>query len=194
MSNSTNTEFEIVQLQIDALLDNELDPKQQQAALELIRSRPDCAREFLLARSLRDAMLDMPRPELPRDLLERVREQVESPSASWSGRLRALAAGTRLRLAVPAFAALAALAVWLQVGAPVPEEPQIAAPEQYTQEELVVAIQDLNTTIQTLNEITESMRVRLGDRMVSLPVLSLPALSVDRTDGGAAAPVPDDPI
>lgn len=194
MSNSTSTEFEIVQLQIDALLDNELDAKQQQAALEFIRSRPDCAREFLLARSLRDAMLDMPRPELPRDLLERVYEQVESPSTSWSERLRTLFGVPWLRLAVPAFAALAAVAVWLQVSAPVPEEPQVAGPEQYTQEELVVAIQDLNTTIRTLNEITESMRVRLGDRMVSLPVLSLPALSVDRTDGGSAAPVPDDPI
>lgn len=194
MSNSTSTEFEIVQLQIDALLDNELDAKQQQAALEFIRSRPDCAREFLLARSLRDAMLDMPRPELPRDLLERVYEQVESPSTSWSERLRTLFGVPWLRLAVPAFVALAAVAVWLQVSAPVPEEPQVAGPEQYTQEELVVAIQDLNTTIRTLNEITESMRVRLGDRMVSLPVLSLPALSVDRTDGGSAAPVPDDPI
>ncbi|MYC58744.1 MAG: hypothetical protein F4X09_00910 [Gammaproteobacteria bacterium] len=194
MSNSTSTEFEIVQLQMDALLDNELDAKQQQAALELIRSRPDCAREFLLARSLRDVMLDMPRPELPQDLIERVYEQVESPSASWSERLQALAGEPWLRLAVPAFATLAAVAVWLQVSAPVPEEPQIAAQEQYTQEELVVAIQDLNTTIQTLNDITESMRVRLGDRMVSLPVLSLPALSVDRTDGGAAASVLDDPI
>ena len=194
MSNSTNTEFEIVQSQIDALLDNELDAKQQQAALEFIRSRPDCAREFLLARALRDAMLDMPRPEPPRDLLERVYRQAGSRSAGWSGRLRALAGGPRLRLAVPAFAALAAVAVWLRFGAPAPEQPRVAAPEQYTREELVVAIQDLNTTIQTLNEITESMRVRLGDRMVSLPVLSLPALSVDRTDGGAAAPVPDDPI
>lgn len=194
MSNSTSTEFEIVQLQIDALLDNELDAKQQQAALEFIRSRPDCAREFLLARSLRDAMLDMPRPELPRDLLKRVYEQVESPSTSWSERLRTLFGEPWLRLAIPAFATLAAVAVWLQVSAPVPEEPQVAGPEQYTQEELVVAIQDLNTTIRTLNEITESMRVRLGDRMVSLPVLSLPALSVDRTDGGSAAPVPDDPI
>lgn len=194
MSNSTNTEFEIVQLQIDALLDNELDAKQRQAALELIRSRPDCAREFLLARALRDAMLDMPRPEPPRDLLERVYEQAEGRSASWRERLRALAGGPRLRLAVPAFAVLAAVAVWLQLGAPAPEQPRVAAPEQYTREELVVAIQDLNTTIQTLNEITESMRVRLGDRMVSLPVLSLPALSVDRADGGAAAPVPDDPI
>ena len=194
MSNSTNTEFEIVQLQIDALLDNELDAQQRQAALELIRSRPGCAREFLLARSLRDAMLDMPRPEPPRDLLERVCERVESSSASLSGRLRAVLGTPWPRLAVPAFAALAAVAVWLQVGAPVSEPPRVAGDEQYTREELMVAIEDLNTTIQTLNEITESMRIRLGDRMVSLPVLSLPALSVDRTDGGASAPDLDDPI
>ncbi|MDE0480331.1 MAG: hypothetical protein OXI13_11985 [Gammaproteobacteria bacterium] len=192
MSNSTSTEFEIVQLQMDALLDNELDAKQQQAALELIRSRPDCAREFLLARSLRDVMLDMPRPELPQDLIERVYEQVESPSASWSERLQALAGEPWLRLAVPAFATLAAVAVWLQVSAPVPEEPQIAADDQYTREDLVMAIQDLNTTIQTMNEISESMRTRLGDRMTVLPVLSLPALSVDR--GGDAVPDVNDPI
>ncbi|MCY3687997.1 MAG: hypothetical protein OXI17_10405 [Gammaproteobacteria bacterium] len=192
MSNSTSTEFEIVQLQMDALLDNELDAKQQQAALELIRSRPDCAREFLLARSLRDVMLDMPRPELPQDLIERVYEQVESPSASWSERLQALAGEPWLRLAVPAFATLAAVAVWLQVSAPVPEEPQIAADDQYTREDLVMAIQDLNTTIQTMNEISESMRTRLGDRMTVLPVLSLPALSVDQ--GGNAVPDVNDPI
>ena len=192
MSNSTSTEFEIVQLQMDALLDNELDAKQQQAALELIRSRPDCAREFLLARSLRDVMLDMPRPELPQDLIERVYEQVESPSASWSERLQALAGEPWLRLAVPAFATLAAVAIWLQVSAPVPEEPQVAADDQYTREDLVMAIQDLNTTIQTMNEISESMRTRLGDRMTVLPVLSLPALSVDR--GGDAVPDVNDPI
>ncbi len=192
MSNSTSTEFEIVQLQMDALLDNELDAKQQQAARELIRSRPDCAREFLLARSLRDVMLDMPRPELPQDLIERVYEQVESPSASWSERLWALAGEPWLRLAAPAFATLAAVAIWLQVSAPVPEEPQVAADDQYTREDLVMAIQDLNTTIQTMNEISESMRTRLGDRMTVLPALSLPALSVDQ--GGDAVPDVNDPI
>lgn len=193
MSNGNNTECGIVQLQIDGLLDNELDANRQQPALEHIRSCPDCAREFLLARSLRDAMLDMPRPEMPPGLRERVFEQIENQPASLNERLRALTATPWLRLAVPAFGALAAVAVWLQMSGPVPDEPQVAAEEQITQEELVVAIQDLNTTIETLNEITESMRVRLGDRMVSLPVLSLPALSVDRTDG-VAAPVPNDPI
>lgn len=194
MNTSNDTECGIVRLQIDDLLDNELDPKLQQSALEHIHQCPDCAREFLLARSLRDAMLDMPRPELPPGLLAGVYEQADSRPAGLSEWLRTLAGGPWPRLAVPAFAALAAVAVWLQVSAPAPEEPQIAVEEEYTQEELVVAIQDLNTTIQTLNEITESMRVRLGDRMVSLPVLSLPAISVDRTNGGAAAPFPDDPI
>ena len=192
MSNSTNAECGVVQLQIDGLLDNELDANQQQPALEHIRSCPDCAREFLLARSLRDAMLDMPRPEMPRDLLERVFEQAGSRPASWGERLRALAGEPWLRLAIPAFATLAAVAVWLQVSAPVPEEPQVAAQEQYTREDLVMAIQDLNTTIQTMNEISESMRTRLGDRMTAVPVLSLPALSVDQ--GGDAVPDVNDPI
>ena len=125
--------------------------------------------------------------ELPRVCWPELRT-ADSRPAGLSERLATLAGGPWPRLAVPAFAALAAVAVWLQVSAPAPEEPQIAVEEEYTQEELVVAIQDLNTTIQTLNEITESMRVRLGDRMVSLPVLSLPAISVDRTNGGAAAP------
>ncbi len=194
MNESHDTECVIVQLQIDGLLDNELEPKQQQSALEHVRACPDCAREFLLARSLRDVMLDLPRPELPPTLLAKVFEQAGAQSAGLLGRLRLLLGGARLRLAVPAFAALAAVAVWLRFGAPVAPEPPLAAEEQYTREDLAAAIQDLNTTIRTLNEISESMRVRLGDRMVGLPVLSLPALSVDRTDSGASAPVPDDPI
>ena len=194
MSNSNNTQCGIVQLQIDAVLDNELESELRQPALEHIRACPDCAHEFLLARSLRDAMLDMPRPELPPGLLAGVIEQAGTAPANWSGWLRAQAGRPWPGLAVPAFAALAAVAVWLQFSAPAPREPLAAVEEQYTQEELVVAIQDLNTTIQTLNEITESMRTRLGDRMVSLPVLSLPALSIDPADSGAAAPVADDPI
>ena len=194
MSKSNSTECGIVQLQIDGLLDNELDPNQQRPALDHIRSCPDCANEYLLARSMRDAMLDMPGPELPPALLAKVFQQAAQEPVSLSDRVRALAAGPWLRLAVPAFAAFAAVAVWLQLDAPSPAEQQVALEDQYTREELVVAIEDLNTTIQTLNEITVSMRSRLGDRMVSLPVLSLPALSIGQPDGGATAPGANDPI
>ncbi len=213
MVTSNNTECGIVQMQIESLLDNELDTRQQHTMLEHVRVCPECARELLLARALRDAMLDMPQPQLPPELAALVLAQAELRPAPWRERLGALLPAQWPRLAIPAFAALAAVAVWLQLRGPVLDEPQPMISEQnveratqqatqqpgqqlaeeYTREELVVAIRDLNTTIQTLNEITESMRVRVGDRVVSLPVLSLPVLSVDQT-GGAAAPGPDDPI
>ena len=213
MNTRDNTECGIVQLQIDNLLDNELQPGEQQPVLEHIRACPDCGREYLLARAMSDALLDLPRPELPPELLARVYEQTARERVSLAERLRQLAAralpAPAWRFAVPAFAAVAAVAVWLQFS---PAEPQFAPPlqisqapqvpqalqpidtEQYSREELVVAIEDLNTTIQTLNEITESMRTRLGDRMVSLPVLSLPALSIDSVDSGAAASSANNPI
>ncbi len=212
MSNST--ECGIMQLQIDHLLDNELDPKQQQPLLDHVRTCADCANELLLARSLRDAMLDLPRPELPPELTAKIFEQTARQPVESSGRISAAGSEVEgairkiadwfrsrfngfgqlpgLRLAVPAFAALAAVAVWLQVSAPGPEEPPLVVEEQYSREDLVLAIEGLNTTIQTMNEISESMRIRLGDRMVSLPVLSLPALSVG--GDGLAAPPSDDPI
>lgn len=196
MSNTNNTECGIIQLQIDSLLDNELDSNQQQPVLDHVRVCPDCASEYLLARSVRDAMLDMPRPKLPPELLASVLEQSAAQPLTLAARIGAFVSVPWIRLAVPAFAALAAVAVWLQFTLTTPEQPQIATEaveEQYTSEELVVAIQDLNTTIQTLNEITESMQIRFGDRMVSLPVFSLPALSIENA-GGIAIPAFDDPI
>lgn len=196
MSNSNKSECGIIQLQIDNLLDNELDSNQQQPVLDHVRACPDCAGEYLLARSVRDAMLDMPRPELPPELLASVLEQTAEQPLTLAARIGAFVGVPWVRLAVPAFAALAAVAVWLQFTVPATEQPQVAAEaveEQYTSEELVVAIQDLNTTIQTLNEITESMQIRFGDRMVNLPVFSLPALSIEDA-GGIAIPVFDDPI
>ena len=194
MNESKNTQCGIVQLQIDDLLDNELDLNQQQPALDHIRACPDCAGEYLLARSVRDAMLDMPRPEPPPELLASVLAETARQPETPAARIGAFAGLPWFRLAAPAFAALAAVAVWLQFTAPAPEETQIAAEEQYSREDLVVAIQDLKTTIRILNEITESMQIRLGDRMVSLPVFSLPALSIQGPDGGAAAPAFDGPI
>ena len=210
MNTKDNTECGIVQLQIDNLLDNELQPGEQQPVLAHIRACPDCGREYLLARAMSDALLDLPRPELPPELLARVYEQTARERVSLAGRLRQFAAralpAPAWRLAVPAFAVVAAVAVWLQFSATEPQfappqqisqAPQVLQPidtEQYSREELVVAIEDLNTTIQTLNEITESMRTRLGDRMVSLPLLSLPALSIDSVDSGAAASSANNPI
>jgi len=202
-----NTECGIVQSQIDNLLDNELRPGEARPALEHIRACPDCGREYLLARAMSDALLDLPRPELPPELLERVLDRTVRERVPLAERLREF--GRRLfpapawGLAVPALTVFVAVAVWLQYSpssSPPPAAPQIAGPppaidtEQFSREELIVAIEDLNTTIQTLNEITESMRTRLGDRMVSLPVLSLPALSIDSADSGGAVPAVNDPI
>ncbi|MCY4295538.1 MAG: hypothetical protein OXE54_01020 [Gammaproteobacteria bacterium] len=201
-----NTECAIVQSQIDNLLDNELRPGEAQPALEHIRACPDCGREYLLARAMSDTLLDLPRPELPPELLERVLDRTVRERVPLAERWREFARRffpvPAWGLAVPAFAVFAAVAVWQYspTSVPLPAPPQIAGPppaidtEQFSREELIVAIEDLNTTIQTLNEITESMRTRLGDRMVSLPVLSLPALSVDSADSGAAAPALNDPI
>ena len=228
MNKNANTECGIVQLQIDNLLDygeyhggeyhggeRHGDPQpgdshsgERQSMLDHIRSCPDCGREYLLARAMSDAMLDLPRPELPPELLERVFEQTVRQRAPVADRLRQFARNVfpapAWRLAVPAFAVVAAVAVWLQYSpstSPLPAPAEVAQlppaidTEQYSREELIVAIEDLNTTIRTLNEITESMRTRLGDRMVSLPVLSLPALSIDNVDSGAAAPPAlNDPI
>ncbi len=202
-----NTECGIAQSQIDHLLDNELPPGEARPALEHIRACPDCGREYLLARAMSDALLDLPRPELPPELLERVLGQTVRGRVSLAERLREFARrlfpAPAWGLAAPALAVFVAVGVWLQYspsGSPPPAAPAIAGPppasatEQFSREELIVAIEDLNTTIQTLNEITESMRNRLGDRMVSLPVLSLPALSIDSADSGAAAPAVNDPI
>ncbi len=207
MSNSNKITSSIVQMQIDNLLDQELEPQEQRKLLDQIHSCPDSGREYLLARAMHDAMLDMPRPEVPPELLANVYRQTIRKRVSLANRLRELAdrifPAPAWRLAVPAFAALAAVAIWLQFSQsspqdapplPIAQTPQAIDTEQYSREELIVAIEDLNTTIQTLNEITESMRTRLGDRMISLPVISMPALSIDNVDSGDAAPAIDDPI
>ena len=207
MSDSKQTTCSIVQIRIDSLLDRELRPQEQQTVLDHIHSCPDCGREYLLAKAVHDAMLDMPRPEVPPELLANVYRQTIRKRVSLADRLRELADRVfpvpAWRLAVPAFAVLAAVTVWLQFSQsspqdapplPIAQAPQAIDTEQYSREELIVAIEDLNVTIQTLNEITESMRTRLGDRMINLPVISMPALSIDNVDSGDAAPAIDDPI
>ncbi len=207
MSNNDKITSSILQMRIDNLLDQELEPQEQRKLLDQIHSCPDSGREYLLARAMHDAMLDMPRPEMPAELLANVYRQTLRKRVSLAERLRNLAdtafPAPAWRLAAPAFAALAAVAIWLQFSPsspqdspspPIVQTPRMTDTEQYSREELIVAIEDLNVTIQTLNEITESMRTRLGDRMINLPVISMPALSIDNADSGDAAPAINDPI
>ncbi len=196
--NKPNTACGIFLAQIDDLLDNELAPAERQSALAHLRTCPDCAGEYLLARDLRDAMLDLPQPELPPALLGRVLAEAERLPPPWRERMHRWFAASWLPLALPAMgtAALAGVAAWFWFAspAPIPAPPQIAVENPVTSQELMVAIEDLNTTITTLNEITESMQIRLGDRMLNVPVFSLPALSIDPAEGGEMPPAMDDPI
>lgn len=186
MQASNNTQCYFVQLQVDSFLDGELPDAQQQVFLGHVQSCTGCAAELQFARSLHDAVLDLPLVDCPDTLLEPfygISTLGAPPQPWWSALLNWWQASSpSIRFAAPAFALLLVV-VGLNLDiTPESESPQIAveATEQYSPEEIQQALKDLNLAIDYLNEVSKRTEVMIDERFLITPLQDSINASFDR--------------
>ncbi len=186
MQSSNNSQCYFVQLQVDSFLDGELPETQQQVFLGHVQSCGGCAAQLQFARSLHDAVLDLPLLDCPDSVLEPVyriasADRIAQPwwSALWSW---INSAPPSLRFAAPAFAALLIAIVLNFDFSPDAPPPQIAVEEsaQYSPEEIQQALKDLNLAIDYLNEVSQRTEVMIGERFLIDPLQDSINASFDR--------------
>lgn len=183
MTEKNDSQCYFVQLQIDSYLDGEMNEPQREVFASHVHQCLACAAELRLAQSIHDAVLDLPALDCPDELLEpvyrltRQDKQQQTGESAWQGLLNWLgAAPAMIRYAVPA-AALTALVLSLAPALTLNEQPQPAVAVQtatgepeYTPEEVVAALRDLNTAINYMNEVSERTEVMIGDRFIVSPL------------------------
>lgn len=191
-----------VQLQIDSYLDGELGDSQQDIFMAHIHACQDCASELNFARRVHDTLLDLPVLECPDTALEPIDRLGgdQRPAVSWwsglSDWLQDLPVAVRYALPAAAAVVLTLLLV------PQSEQGQggdnLVAnqdPEQeYTQEDVVAALRDLNTAINYLNEVSQRTETMVGGRFVLLPLQESLNASFDRVQNDTATNRNDDPV
>lgn len=209
-----------VQLQIDSFLDGELEVAQQDVFLGHVHSCDGCAKELHFARSLHDAMMDLPLMDCTDRTLEPVHRisQLEHPSedalkerhgkssqstfwqpiSDWL-----LAAPLSLRLAVPALALMVIVVAMngelLQTDAPLPNQQAVnEATDDFSPAEIQKALLDLNLAIEYLNDVSQRTEVMIGERFVVTPLQESLNASFDRSRSNqrneGSRVVPNDPI
>lgn len=183
MTHKNDSQCYFVQLQIDSYLDGEMNAPQRETFTAHVHECLSCAAELRYAQSIHDAVMDLPALDCPDELLEPVYrltqhdEQQRSGESAWQGFLNWLgAAPAMIRYAVPA-AALTALVLSLAPALTLNEQirPEVAVQTatgepEYTPEEVIAALRDLNTAINYMNEVSERTEVMIGDRFIISPL------------------------
>lgn len=216
MTTNNDSQCYFVQLQIDSFLDGELVAAQQEVFMGHVSSCTACAKELHFARSLHDAVMDLPMIDCSDAALEPVHrisqgkpveEFVTKPPRvgmweAFGDWLAAIPLG--VRVAVPAFALVIAV-VLPGGGVKSPEtsapNPQVAAENtavDYSAEDIQQALMDLNMAIEYLNDVSERTEVMIGERFVVTPLQESLNASFDRSrlnrrsEGGRV--IQNDPI
>lgn len=216
MTTSNESQCYFVQLQIDSFLDGELVVAQQEVFMGHVSSCQACAKELHFARSLHDAVMDLPMMDCSDAALEPVHRLSEgtpldqaaagpSKVGVWealSDWIASIPLG--VRIAAPAFAVVVAL-VLPKGGLVSPESAgpgqQVVAEntaEDYSAEDIQQALQELNLAIEYLNDVSERTEVMIGERFVVAPLQESLNASFDRSrlnrrnEGGRV--IQNDPI
>lgn len=184
MPSNTESQCYFIQLQIDGYLDGDLNEAQQGAFVSHVQDCAACSSEFRFAQSLHDAVMELPQIECNDTVLEPMHRlsheekhaSEPEPAVSFGAQLASLLQATPLyfRFGVSAAAIAAiALTVSLRVTSPVESPEQLVAneaSEQYTSEDIAVALQELNVAIDYLNELSQRTEVMIGDRFLVSPL------------------------
>lgn len=205
MTMPNDSQCYFVQLQIDTFLDGDLSEQQQDVFMTHVHDCAVCAAELQFARQVHDAVLDLPAIECPEAALEPVyrlgRGGVQlSPFTALANWLAQLPLA--VRYAVPAAAAVVLTLLlapqFLQDNSQplqVAEQPDIENNSQeYTQEDVVAALADLNTAISYLNEVSQRTETMIGGRFVIMPLQESLNASFERVQDAQDDPLDDDPI
>lgn len=191
-----------VQLQIDSYLDGDLGDSQQAAFMTHIHDCQDCASELSFARRVHDTLLDLPMLDCPATALEpvdRLGGNEHSTAGWWAGLADWLQAlPTSVRYAIPAAAAVVLTVLLMPEGDQSLSGDNLVAAqnetEEYTQEDVVAALRDLNTAINYLNEVSQRTETMVGGRFVLMPLQESLNASFDRVQEDVITDREDDPV
>ncbi|GAB5501257.1 MAG: hypothetical protein PsegKO_35680 [Pseudohongiellaceae bacterium] len=197
-----------MQLQIDSFLDGELSSEQQKIFAGHLHGCSDCAAELQFAQTLHDTVMDLPLLDCadgalePIDRLGRESGKLDAARAGWLHSLASwlTALPATLRYGAPVAAAVAItllLSPVLNNGSEAPPAVATTADngeQEYSQEDVLAALGDLNTAISYLNEVSQRTETMIGGRFVLVPLQESLNASFQRVSNQDDDPLSDDPI
>jgi predicted anti-sigma-YlaC factor YlaD len=173
-----------IQLQIDGYLDGDLSEAQQGVFMSHAQDCSACASEYRYAQTVQDAVMELPQIECGNLVLEPIHSLTaggrQAKEDAQRGSLATQIAG--LLNSVPlyfrygmsaALVAVVAVAVSFSVVTPIEEPGQLVASEsveQYSPEDITLALQELNVAIDYLNQVSQRTEVMIGDRFLVTPL------------------------
>ncbi|MBL4573822.1 MAG: hypothetical protein JKY86_12220, partial [Gammaproteobacteria bacterium] len=197
-----------IQLQIDGYLDSDLSEAQQGVFMSHVQDCSACASEFRYAQTVQDAVMEMPQIECEDLVLEPVHSSMKSgrqgqEDVSKGSLLTQIAV---LLNTVPlyfrygvsaALIAVVAVAVSFSVVTPIEEPGQLVASEpveQYSPEDIALALQELNVAIDYLNQVSLRTEVMIGNRFLVTPLQDSINASFQRARSRQNDPLQNGPI
>ena len=213
MNDSNETQCYLVQLQIDNYLDGDLSASQQESFTSHVQSCAECAAEFRYAQTIHDGLVDLPLMDCSDDLVDSILTKAQQqaplsnePSSGIADLLAWLASAPLfIRYGAPAMV-VAALAIGflpieesenfevsVVANTPMPETIS-AMPVEYSPEEVMQALQELNLAIQYLNQVSERTETMIGGRFLMTPLRDNLNASFERIRDREIDPLSNDPI
>lgn len=208
MPSNGESQCYFIQLQIDGYLDGDLSTAQQSAFMSHVHDCAACAGEFRYAQTVQDAVMELPQIECEDYVLvpvhsltageqqEQKAVQRDSLTTQTAGLLNSVPLYFRYGLSA-ALVAVVAVAMSFSVVMPVEEPEQLVvagSAEQYSREDIALALQELNVAIDYLNQVSQRTEVMIGDRFLVTPLQDSINASFQRASIREDDPLQNGPI
>jgi len=205
MPSNGESQCYFIQLQIDGYLDGDLSLAQQGVFMSHVQDCSACASEFRYAQTVQDAILELPQIECEDLVLEPIhsltsggRQGVHRDSllTQIAGLLNSVPLYFRYGFSA-ALVAVVAVVVSFSVVTPI-EEPETLvvsdSAEQYSREDIALALTELNVAIDYLNQVSRRTEVMIGDRFLVRPLQDSINASFQRARERQSDPLQNGPI
>lgn len=208
MPSNGESQCYFIQLQIDGYLDGDLSAAQQGTFMSHVQDCAACASEFRYAQTVQDAVMELPQIECEDYVLVPVHNltvgerqakdaaQRDSLTTQIAGLLNSVPLYFRYGLSA-ALVAVVAVAVSFSVVTPIEAPETMVASEsaeQYSREDIALALQELNVAIDYLNQVSQRTEVMIGDRFLVTPLQDSINASFQRASIRENDPLQNGPI
>lgn len=208
MPSNSESKCYFIQLQIDGYLDGDLSEAQQGVFMSHVQDCSACASEFRYAQTVQDVVMELPQIECEDFVLQPVHSLTSAAKqgkkendghsllTQISGMLNAVPLYFRYGFSA-ALVAVIAVAISFSVVTPIEEPEQLIASEsveQYSPEDVALALQELNVAIDYLNQLSQRTEVMIGDRFLVTPLQDSINASFQRTRVRENDPLQNGPI
>ena len=197
-----------IQLQIDGYLDGDLSEAQQSVFMSHVQDCSACASEFRYAQTVQDAVMELPQIECEDLVLEPIhgltaggrqaKEDVHRDSllTQIAGLLNSVPLYFRYGFCA-SLVAVVAVAISFSVVTPIDEPETLVASEQaeqYSPEDIALALAELNVAIDYLNQVSQRTEVMIGNRFLVTPLQDSINASFRRASERENDPLQNGPI